>query len=507
MNYKYLKYQVKSRKFLLLFLAVVQVLAGFFAFLTDSYSSTSCIQLSAGYTFSFLMISLLVLTPFFFSYVHNKKSVDTYFSLPLSKKELFFNTFFFELLAVFGTWLIPNFFNWFYSWYVYGVGNPLMYLLYILLILLLSVALISFYSTTYLLANNVFDGVVIMLAYIAMPGILLLTINSFMDTFVVGHTPLNFELFGYLSLPLMVCSAFFEMMSTIFGTEMPHIFSLPYMDIIVSLVMGCIFFVTSYSLFIKRPVENAEQNSNHFFAYPFIIHCYTFCLVFIFTSNQLFTSHVLGVNRNLFSGLMIYLIIFVLFMVAHFVYRRKVYIKKSMIIFFVIIIAFSTALSECAFVSRGFGLSYAYPRAEKEIKYSLEIAVEKIEESPTKEALIKECEDILLNNYDANFYTDYAHLSIRFSSPVNGDSKLYQLLEDYRDIAIEEYYEKNDDCYGFRSNMWVINDPNPDMGQTSIFYSFRKVVSEEELKTILADESVSIYYEGYLVKGEETTTF
>ena len=112
--------------------------------------------------------------------------------------------------------------------------------------------------------------------------------------------------------------------------------------------------------FINRKVERAETISNNFFSYPFVIYFYAFSLIF-FTAVSSFNS------MNFTDVLFVYFIIFVCFMVATFIYRRKIQIKLKDIALYIGTIIIALAFTFVANSTKGFGLSYVYDRNPKNI--------------------------------------------------------------------------------------------------------------------------------------------
>ena len=100
MNKEYLSYLFKSKKSLCVVTGLLYVLSYIIFFSMDGLDSGRAIAGLASSCF-ILGIMCYVLVPIVFSYVHNKKAVDSYFSLPVSRKEVLITTqIFIDLLII-----------------------------------------------------------------------------------------------------------------------------------------------------------------------------------------------------------------------------------------------------------------------------------------------------------------------------------------------------------------------------------------------------------------------
>ena len=181
---EYFKYLFKSKKYLLLIIALVTLLNVFI----DSKEASIVLQslLSAGLLF--------VLPVMVFYYVHDKKAVDTFFSIPVSRKEMLIT----NMVFIVSTIAIPQLL----SMIVYGIFQGISLgsvVLYCLEALLAICAIASFNSMLFLLANNIIDGIIVIGAYTFLPLSLLITLDTFLRTFVAGINSFKLSFIGYLS--------------------------------------------------------------------------------------------------------------------------------------------------------------------------------------------------------------------------------------------------------------------------------------------------------------------
>ena len=439
MNKDYLLYQFKSRRYLLIFLLLIQILAAILPFLFTGMSKYTISLLASGFSYGILLIAICVLTPFFFNFVHSKKSVDTYFSLPLSRKSLLISTLLFEISAVYVPWLIANIIIAFLS---IGIGgfSPGGFILMLTYALMITTALAVFCAAIDLLANNAIDGIIMIGGYFLLPLFLLLAANAFADIFVVGYNPFNFEIFGYLSLPFMACNAYFEMLNITWSSNYGSAFNVPYLDIIIIFIHLLVFAFVLYREFTTRAVERAEQNSDNLLAYPFLIYAYSFIFLFIFTSSTVFQQDFMAIS-SIAVSLFVYFFVFIFFMVAHFVYRRKIYINLKMVSFFVATIVLSFIFSQAAYLTRGFGLSENYPEALSSTRYTIGFTANRLEDSEFKNKISDYLDEIYGEDAYLDDHWSYFTISFSLDNEQKKDNEAALLMEELRKKAIDQFYD------------------------------------------------------------------
>lgn len=503
MNKEYLQYQIKSRKYLIVFLALVHVFVTIASFITNDLSLESKAQLSLGTNFACMMIAAITLTPFMFNFVNNKKAVDSYFSLPLSRKQLLLNTIIFLVLMIYGSWLIPSVISLLIGASYISFGWAMAYLLGMLMMLC---ALIAFYGTIFLLANNTLDGIIMIGAYLLLPLFLSIMVTAFQDIYIVGYYPFDLQIFGYLSVPFMVCNAFFEFVGKVFQYNLTGAFDVKFLDLLITAIFGIIFGITLYRSFISRKAERSEQNSDYFLAYPTVIYFYSFALLFMFTSYLSFSNHHRNLLEVIISGAFIYVAIFVFFMIAHFIYHRKIFINAKMVIFFVITIAASFALSEAAYQTKGFGLSYAYNKNHEMVNYNLYGTLDF--KAKHREKII----DYIVDNYEQlpegaskkeTFDFLYVDIEIIESDP---KSPTHELFNKLRNEAIDNYYSEQFGYYngGYRMSINVFEYDFDNTKGEEERYSYQKdgIIDDELIDSLKNIDSVRFVVNGYFIPKE-----
>ena len=331
LNLDYMKYLFKSKKFLILF-----IFLAYLVFAIDNYYDYDLIS---GLMVSFTVLLTFVLPCLVFHYIHNKKAIDTYFSIPISRKELLISGITCIILVIYVPYVISTLI----------IGGFYIDTLKVIALMLPIVTMLVIVNTLlYTLANNQFDGIVMIGAYNLIPVFIYVVSSEFIDSYIVGYSSSAIKGILYLS-PV--------------GTSMYAYESLMEDGVIATIpaVFGLLFLVASstilYRTFLDRKAERANTTSSKFFAYPFVIYAYTFICVMGISAN--YDSGKL--TTFLMDNLVLYLIIFILFVVAHFVYMRKFYFSVKFPIYYIIICIICISFCNLAYQQDGFGLAYKYP--------------------------------------------------------------------------------------------------------------------------------------------------
>ncbi len=511
MNRDFLKFQFKSRKYLVIFLFVVQMLVGMGTYALVYNSLKTSVYLSMGLTFMILMIATTLLTPYLFSFIQNKRSVDTYFSLPISRKGLLLNNLIFLFIILFGSWLLPNIISFAIALCI--GANFLGILAYFGIILLVEIGIVLFFGTVYLLANNAIDGVIMIIAYSLLPLFLTLAISLFQSVYIIGYSAIDLNNIFYLSVPVMACNMFFEGISLIMSDYFyGWLINSSFIDIIIYIAWTIFFGFGLYHLFTKRKAENAEQNSNHFLAYPSLIYFYTFILLFVVTYMFGFNLHSGDeLMVSLLSSLLAYSLVFIFFMVAQFVYRRKIFISSKVIIFFVVTVILTFAFSELAYTTKGFGLSYAYIKDHEYVTYSYRTNVNTIEDEELKAYFM----DYIANNpaYNDYEYYDESYIGLEFDiamdkKDIQENQELYNLLEELRIYLIEDYYNQRYDNYDYMTSTSLIIYDYEDAAFRKIrenyYYNGQKEADAELIRALMEYDRVDIRIEGMVYSNTQS---
>jgi len=423
LNLNYLKFLFKSKRYFNFFILLVTVL--------------SCLTLgkSTAVYFNYgLAICLAYFMPvYIFSYVHDKKAIDSYYCLPISRKELLVT----GLLYSFIIAIIP-----------YILGTVIACLLdldinidnflYMLVVAVSLLGVIAFNGLTYLTGHNKVDGIIMMAAYNVFPLLIAICIDYFTNSFVAGANRVYSDLAEYLS-PIALSVILFSrhMVDDVRGIN----FSLNNKDFIyigVMLLLLVISFILLYFIFMKRKVEKAGSCSDKLYAYPFIIYSYTFLGMFGLCCE--FASYSTGqIFEYVIDNFIFYLIIFIMFVCAHFIYKRKFYFSIKMPIFFIGVLILTMVFSTSAKLTKGFGLANIYVKDDPSVQYELTIYDNEEVIAWASELTGKEETFASISITVGHVYTD---------DPLS--KEMIDIFEGYRKKAIEDFYdEKEKQWYGY----------------------------------------------------------
>ena len=476
MNRNYLKYLFKSKKGLTVAILITFLLIYFTSYLTfksEDIGSFIALYITVG------VCGLLcfVLPPILLAYVHNKKAVDSYFSIPVSRKEMIISTEFYMNVIVQLPMILLSvitFVNCF-------INNPEINIEYCLIFVLVGIisifTLLLFNSALVLVANNNFDAVVIELAYALLPLFLIIAIDCVQETYVIGYVPFASEsLSKYISLVSTIFVMFVNCSSSIFESD-----SLSYIPFVICVLWHLIVsFMSIHKNYVERKMERADTITNRFFSYPFLSFIYAFLLVFITTISFDFESY--------FSIVFLYSLIFIAFITSRFIYRRKIRITLKDVVIFIVTIALSFAFAFVSYSTKGFGLSSAYNHNPESIRYRYSTYIVDGPSYPT----ISKAIDKVYGKADFEI-----HLTIDLKKDEYDQYKeLIDLFEVQRDKCINDRYSSMRNLYKSSEALLYI-DENIDNIKDRIDYRYGllKAIDENTLLQInkYADICLEIY--------------
>ena len=400
---EYFLYLLKAKKYLLLLIVLITLLN----VIGNSHADwTLIIQV-------FITIVLSFALPMdVFYHVHDKKAVDGYFSLPVSRKALLGTGLVFTILIVCFTLVcgvIP-----------FSIHHKLDTTLLLAETLPICTAVILFNSTFYLIGNNLVDGVVMMGAYTFMPLAIVWIVNSFVYSYVAGINsvelfPLRFLSPIYLGVYLLDAD----------GKDLPSLIGL--------LVIIAVFSYLLYRSYVNRAAERAESQSSAFFSYPFVINYYLLICLFLIAS--LYNLHYHNIGSFLADHCFLYILLFAIFVAAYFLYRRRFYFSYKMPLYFVAVMAISLLCASLCIRYKAFGLSDHYEKAAGNDYCSIDTLYQEDGDlyQYVKENLEEDPEFIQVT-VEVGFY-DRKYRTVPMSEQTS------DLIERYRKKAIAYYYE------------------------------------------------------------------
>lgn len=471
MNKQYLKYLFKSKKGTVTFIGIFYTLLYITTVITANGSNKSLIGLLAAGVILGILSYLII--PIMFNYVHNKKAVDSYFCLPISRKEMLTTTLIFSIFIVNVPFVILSF----VSLILMAVGTSavsyIAFLMVMVLAVIASIVLILFNTTLYLEANSIFDGIVLIFAYGLLPFIFILVVETFKNSFILGYSLMDsFSIESYLSMPYSLIVTLFKiepMLTLETETVIPDLSAFG----ICALWHLIVSFIGLYKNFIERKMERAETVSNNFFSYPFVRYAYVSMLILITT----FSNY----GNAIQSYLIIYALLFIAFVISYFVYKRKIKIMLKDVIFFVCVIALSFVISFITYKTEGFGVPYKYEKENINSTFSYY-------SYNWNDAIYKdgneEIEKIINDKYkDYYAYSIYFDLNINPDN-INNTQEALDTINNYRDRSIKYYYQNYGNVNSAVSHNQLDVHDNLNKYRTKYEYNFISNLSYEELSTV-----------------------
>lgn len=391
MNKKYFSYLFRSRKMFLFFYCILFLCFALSPFLTTRHvdNNSYIVRLSLNITSIGSGLLAFILPLWHFSFVHSRKSADRYFSLPLSRWQQFSTTCLFALTMSYGLFLLNatialSLHNEAASLSSFDIAKMLVVPVALLTLLIL------FASACFLVANNLFDGFVMVLAYSVFPIFCSGMLSIFLSLFVAGAYSSSANFLIFLSPIFMVGKIFEALFSPLLvqnfslSHSSANLYLLHHFWLCASLLVLYIFVAAQVCIhhFIKRKAERSDQISNEFFAYPLVIASYVVVtlsiITFIALGNEPFF-------RGLLNNTLAYLVIFFLCAIANFVYRRKIEIRKSTLLLFVASFVFAVSMSSVAIFTKGFGIAemIQLPKEGLTVSYRGEFSEEMYQKIPS----------------------------------------------------------------------------------------------------------------------------
>lgn len=426
MNKTYFNFLLRSRKTTIIFICVLYALlyaTGYMGADTNSYVT------ALGFSTVTAFILATILVPIMFSYVHNKKAIDSYFSIPISRKEQLVTTLVFIVSLV----LLPLFATTIISLITNVLLDKLYlnaYLYYVIIMIVAITTLVIFNTALYLQANSLFDGIVMIGAYLVLPGFLYLCLSIMSEVFVYGFEFVNYSsLFEIISIVYSSICMLSESVSCFINGifEDANIINF----VICILWHLLISFILLKIDYINRKVERAETISNKLTSYPLLICIYTFMMLFI-NSCMLY-------ENSLEEYLIFLFILFVMFTIANCVYKRKIKIEIKDVIFYVVSCAVTICIGIVALRTYGFGIAKKYEKNPENVGYMMYYSY--YDEFYEDNDVVKTVKEK---------YPDAVYCNVTVSTMISKDQmksqdkkELYDFMESYREKLIEEYYKEN----------------------------------------------------------------
>lgn len=477
MNKKLFRYLFRSHRVAILFFLVLYVFAMYLG--GNNLMLAKIEQMRQAIVVGIILTvgMCFVLPALLFSYVHARRSSDVYFALPVKRREQLNTNILFAFVIVFGYFLIG-------SLVIFILKGPQAMTIVRYLGLLggmaaVSLALITMHSLFFLIANNLLDGLVMIGGYTVFPFVLLSSISSFLTDIVAGSTEWMVELWEYLiylSPVGLSVSSLSKLISSPQG-DLPDI--IKYFAVLVFYIL--IACAGLKNEFINRNTERAEKVSDRLPAYPLVISMYLVTTL-LAMSGMWFTG------SSFTATISLYLMLFVVYTVATFVYRRRIAVEGKPIAIFAGAAVLTAALAYAGWSTKGFGLA-------NRVSYDKDayICVE------YTNMVLKSDLGTVYGKEDRYENDRVAEVHFSLQLPVEEferNTELKEIVDRYRVRAGEDFYRTADGTRtGWFSfyNCNKINDYGHSKHSNRHSYTTNETFSEEELKLIADYAEVYVY--------------
>ena len=431
------------------------------------------------------ILSCYVLPVFMFSYLHRKRSVDLFLSLPISRRAQIQTEFIVMYAAIMGSfalsilsagacglWMTPGLIQYFA-----GMLALLAHMALLIAVLLLLNSLL------YMSANNILDGFIMLGAYTLLPFIIQFAWSVFIRSITVGSVSADSMIIAQWLSPLY--SGFINASclidpDAVFGVGSQH-FSWLFEALVLG--YGVLAFCLNQKQLIGRKAERAEQLSDSPLAWPFVIHIMLFLgLLFVTSSYE---------TEGMTGAILYLLILLCLYVTASFIYRRRIVIRPRIFIIFLIMLAVTGIFSEIGWKTKGFGMIYPTNLSpHQDVEFTYYTLVDK--------------SDFTTSN---SSYDDEA-LAIAFDGRMSYDDwmnneELQKIFNTHMEQSISAMYE-NKNCYFSSTTMSISSVVGPRQEGYSLSHEHMyclpdgEFLSLEELKTVskYIEVTVSSYSTG-----------
>ncbi|MBR3357223.1 MAG: hypothetical protein IKG46_05270 [Solobacterium sp.] len=393
-----------------------------------------------------------------FSYVHRRSSADRFFALPVSREKQLVT----EIAFLFGSCAVCYLVIMCILYAMYGIGHmaagQFLLILAAVLLSLLEAVLIS--SCLYLIANSVFDGIMICAAYTFLPLTAAVTVTTFHGSLVAGDHGYSSGL-SYLLSPAALA---FRFITSVHNGEPV---SVP--EVLLGIAYALLACFGLYRNYAERKTERAEQLSDSLFAYPVIINIYAAATLFCLACDTV--SHR--------PDFILYLILFVVYIIAQFVYKRKIELKPVYLAVFAGLLAVTHITAYAGWKTHGFGEAERLPLPTENIRTYDYYAYVTPEDLGKADPEYRVCVRVMINiprGKEASY------------------REAIDILEAYRKKAIDWYYERSADSTGDtgRLNVYGKQAENSYDMTGHLWYGVKEPIPEKDLIRLSEYGSVQV---------------
>jgi len=473
MNKKYLKYLWENHKFSILFAFVMHLLL--LALSVWSNTNYLYFEFTAGTVVS--IISAILLPPLLLKQVHNRAGVDSFFSIPVSRKQQYFSIIAFCIVTISAIHIVDSSL----VYIIFALGKNVGFIFHLVAVTLAIAGTVCFTSFCFLIGNSNFDGVVMLLAYSCIPYLFYYFVSA-ICSFIAGFQ-------SYSTVNNIIYLSPFHCIG-----EMLDAGSFDNMYTFLTLLWTVVYFYLGYRQFVYRKAERAGQISDYFFAYPFIINLYAFILICGFSMYYMTSTSSFNIVIYLFTVMLI----FVCYAIAKFIYRRRLKIELKDILVFVGAIVLSTIIALVMKGTRGFQIADASINS-KRVAYEYNIYINNssqnaeltfIYEYNGGESEVNDFFKQLRRKYNDDFYNNDGNWEYKVNY-LTGNWEIYS----ERLYCVNNYQEINTNDYPMITN-------GLDVSNFSYFLDYSGITLETLQKLAAEASYVAVEYNGQQVSFE-----
>ena len=213
-----------------------------------------------------------------------------------------------------------------------------------------------------------------------------------------------------------------------------------------------------------------------------MIHFYVAVVLFLITS--FFDYSYSSVLDFISDQFVLYLIVFAIYVAAHFLYKRKLYFSYKLPLIFVSAVIISFLFAGACRVTKGFGISYMYDPDDAFAVYELNGDCDRA----TEQYVFEKTGQYELDNWI------YVNISTadRQGHPKESSPETLAIFDSFRRQAIEEFYSDKREIQFYNDKSYYTN-LGVSSGNNDYYYSVQRQITLDEMLTLAKDSNVSVY--------------
>lgn len=355
MNRQYFNYLHKSKKNLNILLLVINLIFPTLFYFVSEIDASGVMASALVLVF----VEAVALPIVHFNFINSKSGVDTYYALPVSRKEIYITT----MIYIVGEILITHFISILpillidgaYLFELFG------FIKFLLMDVISIIATVCIASAIFMKAYSTLDGVVIVLGYLFTPILLFISYCTLIENTAYGAV-VPFNYITYFFYPYMYILAMTSCFEDVYASMMTNSY---FISMLLVILIGAIGFGSIMSDSKKRKAEYAGAISNNFFSYPLIISLLTIAICFLVVFSDL---------EYQFKFILLSLL-FIAYLVINSVYRRHIEVRIKNFILFLAALGIAISINTIAIKTEGFGLREAYMQMDdiKDIYFGIDL--------------------------------------------------------------------------------------------------------------------------------------